>query len=167
VFIHVNSGLVAHILADGDRVRGRINSRGCGRGDQEPFPSTSSSSAILAGESPSVSSAARRRRRAARASGSGAPPRFCARRPASTSARILARTAAVSGLLFVEAAALASPANPGLAYVAGRVLMERGRTREAERWLRRATRMAAESRDEQARGLIASALQQVSGAEGA
>jgi hypothetical protein len=75
--------------------------------------------------------------------------------------------AAASGLLFVEAAALASPANPRLAYVAGRVLLERGRTREAERWLRRAMRVAAESRDERARALIASALQRVSGEEGA
>lgn len=74
--------------------------------------------------------------------------------------------AAASGLLFVEAAALASPVNPRLAYVAGRVLLERGRTREAERWLRRAMRVAAESQDERARTLIASALQRVSRAEG-
>jgi Flp pilus assembly protein TadD len=75
--------------------------------------------------------------------------------------------AAASGLLFVEAAALASPANPRLAYVTGRVLLERGRTHEAERWLRRAMRVAAESRDERAQALIASALQRVSGEEGA
>lgn len=75
--------------------------------------------------------------------------------------------AAATGLLFIEAAALASPFNSRLAYVAGRVLMERGRTREADRWLRRAMRVAADSRDEQARVLIAAALQRLSGLGGA
>jgi hypothetical protein len=75
--------------------------------------------------------------------------------------------AAATGLLFIEAAALASPTNARLAYVAGRVLMERGRTREAHRWLRRATRVAADSRDEPARVLIAAALQGLSTLGGA
>lgn len=77
------------------------------------------------------------------------------------------RGAAATGLLFIEAAALASPSNSRLAYVAGRVLLERGRTREAERWLRRAARVASDSRDEQARALIAAALQRLSGLGGA
>jgi hypothetical protein len=75
--------------------------------------------------------------------------------------------APATGLLFIEAAALANPFNSRLAYVAGRVLMERGRIREADRWLRRAMQVAADSQDEQARALIAAALQRLSGLGGA
>jgi hypothetical protein len=64
-----------------------------------------------------------------------------------------------SGLLFAEVAALASPGNPRRAYLAGRILRERGRFREAERWFRRAGYVAAAGGDGKLEALVAVALE--------
>jgi hypothetical protein len=71
-----------------------------------------------------------------------------------------------SGLLFVEVAALASPFNPRRAYLAGRMLLERGRMREAERWLRRTVWLAVASGDNEVHALARSALEAPSNPSG-
>jgi hypothetical protein len=71
--------------------------------------------------------------------------------------------AGASGLLLVETAALASPSNARRAYLAGRILRERGRMREAERWLRRSMRLAAATGDEEAQALAMATLRGIPG----
>jgi hypothetical protein len=71
--------------------------------------------------------------------------------------------APASALLFAEAAALVRPEDARRAYMVGRMLQHRGRAREAERWLRRAVRVAAASGDKEAGDLAASALENPSG----
>ena len=71
--------------------------------------------------------------------------------------------APASALLFAEAAALVRPDDARRAYMVGRMLQQRGRAREAERWLRRAVRVAAASGDKEAGSLAAGALEGSSG----
>ena len=52
-----------------------------------------------------------------------------------------------TGLAFTEAAALCRPENARLAYLAGKSLKNSGRSREAERWMTRATTLARGSGD--------------------
>lgn len=69
----------------------------------------------------------------------------------------LGRGAVRAGLAFAEAAALASPTQARYAWLAGRLLRTHGEGRTAERWLRRAHRVAVEQKDveTQARALTA------------
>ncbi|HEX9939763.1 MAG TPA: tetratricopeptide repeat protein [Longimicrobium sp.] len=62
-----------------------------------------------------------------------------------------------AGLAFAEAAALASPTQARYAWLAGRLLRTHGEGRTAERWLRRAYRLAVAQKDgdTQARALTA------------
>lgn len=62
-----------------------------------------------------------------------------------------------AALAFAEAAALASPTQARYAWLAGRLLRTHGEGRTAERWLRRAHRLAVEQKDveTQARALTA------------
>jgi hypothetical protein len=72
-----------------------------------------------------------------------------------------------SGLLFAEAAALASPGNARRAYLAGRMLLERGRLRESERWFRRAGHVAVAGGDTEVAALSTEALEDLTrGTEG-
>jgi tetratricopeptide (TPR) repeat protein len=71
--------------------------------------------------------------------------------------------AGATAILFVEAAALVNPFNPRHAYLAGKVLCERGRMREAERWLRRAIRLAAGTHDDEVHAMGVEALRGVPG----
>jgi len=63
-----------------------------------------------------------------------------------------------SALLFAEAAALAYPQNARMAWMAGRMLRNYGRMREAELWLRRAYRVAAWTRDVETQDLALNSL---------
>lgn len=65
----------------------------------------------------------------------------------------------LAGSLFTEAAALVSPGNPRRAYLAGRIVRERGCFPEAERWLRRAGDVAAATGDGKAEWLAFLALE--------
>jgi hypothetical protein len=94
---------------------------------------------------------------------SGADPKHLARACLAISEWALASEAPASALLFVEAAALVRPEDARCAYMAGRMLQQRGRAREAERWLRRAVRVAAASGDKEAGSLAAEALDSLSG----
>jgi tetratricopeptide (TPR) repeat protein len=69
----------------------------------------------------------------------------------------LGRGAVRAGLAFAEAAALASPLQPRYAWLVGRLMRTHGDPRTAERWLRRAHRLAVTQRDweTQARALTA------------
>lgn len=71
--------------------------------------------------------------------------------------------AGATAILFVETAALVNPFNPRRAYLAGRVLRERGRMREAERWLRRSIRLAAGTHDAEVHAMAVEALRGISG----
>jgi hypothetical protein len=71
--------------------------------------------------------------------------------------------AGATAILFVETAALVNPFNPRRAYLAGRVLRERGRMREAERWLRRSIRLAAGTHDAEVHEMAVEALRGISG----
>lgn len=68
----------------------------------------------------------------------------------------LGRGAHRAALAFAEAAARAAPDHPRYAWVAGRLMRSHGDARAAERWLRRALRLAIAQRDweTQARTLI-------------
>jgi hypothetical protein len=94
---------------------------------------------------------------------SGADPEHLARACLAISEWALGSEAPASALLFVEAAALVRPEDARCAYLAGGMLQQRGRVREAERWLRRAVRVAAASGDKEAGSLAAGALDGRSG----
>lgn len=89
---------------------------------------------------------------------SGADPKHLAHACLAISEWALGSEAPASALLFVEAAALVRPDDARCAYLAGGMLQQRGRVREAERWLRRAVRVAAASGDKEAGSLAAGAL---------
>lgn len=97
------------------------------------------------------------------ASLSGADPKYLAQACLAISEWALGNESPASALLFVEAAALVRPEDARCAYLAGRMLQQRGRDREAERWLRRAVRVAATSGDKEAGSLAAGALDGLSG----
>src|SRR5215218_5633996 len=59
----------------------------------------------------------------------------------------LGRGAVPAGLAFAEAAALASPTQARYAWLAGRLIRTHGDPRMAERWLRRAYRVAVAQKD--------------------
>ncbi|HEU0015398.1 MAG TPA: tetratricopeptide repeat protein, partial [Longimicrobium sp.] len=63
-----------------------------------------------------------------------------------------------TALLFAEAAALAWPEHPRYAWVAGKLLRQRGRPREAELWLKRAARVAVWCRDWETQDLALNSL---------
>jgi tetratricopeptide (TPR) repeat protein len=69
----------------------------------------------------------------------------------------LGHRAVAAALAFAEAAALASPTQARYAWLAGRLLRTHGEGRQAERWLRRAYRVAVSQKDgeTQARSLTA------------
>lgn len=69
----------------------------------------------------------------------------------------LGHRAVAAALAFTEAAALASPTQARYAWLAGRLLRTHGESRQAERWLRRAYRVAVTQKDgeTQARSLTA------------
>jgi tetratricopeptide (TPR) repeat protein len=69
----------------------------------------------------------------------------------------LGHRAVAAALAFAEAAALASPTQARYAWLAGRLLRTHGEGRQAERWLRRAYRVAVTQKDgeTQARSLTA------------
>ncbi len=94
---------------------------------------------------------------------SGADPEHLARACLAISEWAFASEAPASALLFAEAAALVRPDDARRAYLVGRMLKQRGRVREAERWLRRAVRVAASSGDKEAGSLAAGALEDSSG----
>jgi hypothetical protein len=71
----------------------------------------------------------------------------------------LGHAAPATAVLFAEAAALVRPDDARYAYLTGRILQHRGRVREAERWLRRAMRVAGANGDEKAGALAARALE--------
>lgn len=94
---------------------------------------------------------------------SGADAEHLARACLAISEWAFASEAPASALLFAEAAALVRPEDARRAYMAGRMLQQRGRAREAERWLRRAVWVAAASGDKEAGLLAAGALEDFSG----
>jgi tetratricopeptide (TPR) repeat protein len=94
---------------------------------------------------------------------SGADPEHLARACLAISEWAFASEAPASALLFAEAAALVRPEDARRAYLVGRMLQQRGRAREAERWLRRAVRVAAASGDKEAGSLAVGALDGLSG----
>lgn len=63
-----------------------------------------------------------------------------------------------TALAFAEAAALAWPQHPRYSWMAGRLLRRHGRLREAEHWIRRATKTAATAGDPEARALALNSL---------
>jgi tetratricopeptide (TPR) repeat protein len=63
-----------------------------------------------------------------------------------------------SAAYLAEAAALAMPAHPRFAYVAGRMHRERGRLREAELWLQRSRRVAVWNDDREAHSFALNSL---------
>jgi tetratricopeptide (TPR) repeat protein len=63
-----------------------------------------------------------------------------------------------TALLFAEAAALAWPTNARRAWIAGRMLRNRGRLREGELWLRRAARVAVWCADWETQDLALNSL---------
>lgn len=71
---------------------------------------------------------------------------------------MLERGAWQSALLFAQAAALAWPHNPRLAWAAGRMLRNYGHMREAEHWLRRAGRIAVWNGDVEVQDLALNSL---------
>ncbi|HEU4560034.1 MAG TPA: tetratricopeptide repeat protein [Longimicrobium sp.] len=71
---------------------------------------------------------------------------------------LLGAAAWQSALLFAEAAALAWPSNPRLAWVTGRMLRKYGRMREAELWLRRSARIAVWNGDAETQDLALNSL---------
>ncbi|HET7231136.1 MAG TPA: hypothetical protein VFJ16_14080 [Longimicrobium sp.] len=71
---------------------------------------------------------------------------------------LLERGAWQSSLLYFEAAALAWPHNPRLAWTTGRMLRNYGKMREAELWLRRAARIAVWNGDEETQDLALNSL---------
>jgi len=71
---------------------------------------------------------------------------------------LLARGAWQSALLYAQAAALAWPHNPRLAWAAGRMLRNYGQMREAETWLRRAARIAVWNGDVETQDLALNSL---------
>lgn len=70
----------------------------------------------------------------------------------------LSQGARGAALCLAEAAALAAPANPRYAYVAGRMHRERGNYREAERWLDRSRRVAVWHSDGEAIAIALNSL---------
>ncbi|HET7462273.1 MAG TPA: tetratricopeptide repeat protein [Longimicrobium sp.] len=71
---------------------------------------------------------------------------------------MLERGAWQSALLYAQAAALAWPHNPRLAWAAGRMLRNYGVMREAEHWLRRAARIAVWNGDVETQDLALNSL---------
>ena len=72
-----------------------------------------------------------------------------------------------TSLLFAEAAALAWPTNARCAWIAGRMLRNRGHMRRAEAWLRRAQRVAVWTGDSEVQDLALNSLGNLYAQQGA
>ncbi|HVH11744.1 MAG TPA: hypothetical protein VM759_01770, partial [Longimicrobium sp.] len=70
----------------------------------------------------------------------------------------LERGHTATALAFAEAAALAWPQHPRYAWMAGRLLRRHGRLREAEQWIRRASKAAATVQDRETQTLAINSL---------
>lgn len=90
--------------------------------------------------------------------GEGADAAMVAQSCVAVADWLLEQGAWQSALLFAQAAALAFPQNARMAWMAGRMLRNHGRMREAELWLRRAYRVAAWTRDVETQDLALNSL---------